>query len=277
MATIARDGARATRANVVGRSGVARGARGARARTRRRTGARANGRTNGTDRARDAASTSEASEAAADVFIACVPLEGMERIDGAMFGERGGPAGTSHWMVLVRHAGDEHAAVYDFLPKTPKSPFTAAKLLSGNSVEGVVRSRRLVGVPGRRCCRVGGTRAGLGGRIAIEAAIAAFHERWDADALRLGTNDCRNHSVELARWLTCDYGYGIEVSSDAKGTLTCRRTATPATEEEDEDEGSVEIVPVDVERVSRDVATNASSKDRKNKKQKKKKSSGGPR
>ena len=219
----------------------------------------------------------EVSEAAADVFIACVPLEGMERIDGAMFGERGGPAGTSHWMVLVRHAGDEHAAVYDFLPKTPKSPFTAAKLLSGNSVEGVVRSRRLAGVPGRRCCRVGGTRAGLGGRIAIEAAIAAFHERWDADALRLGTNDCRNHSVELARWLTCDYGYGIEVSSDAKGTLTCRRTATPATEEEDEDEGSVEIVPVDVERVSRDVATNASSKDRKNKKQKKKKSSGGPR
>jgi len=93
MATIARDGARATRANVIGRSGVARGARGARARTRRRTGARANGRTNGTDRARDAASTSEASEAAADVFIACVPLEGMERIDGAMFGERGGPAG----------------------------------------------------------------------------------------------------------------------------------------------------------------------------------------
>ena len=278
MATPAmRDGARATRANVIGRSGVARGARGARARTRRRTGARANGRTNGTDRARDAASTSEASEAAADVFIACVPLEGMERIDGAMFGERGGPAGTSHWMVLVRHAGDEHAAVYDFLPKTPKSPFTAAKLLSGNSVEGVVRSRRLAGVPGRRCCRVGGTRAGLGGRIAIEAAIAAFHERWDADALRLGTNDCRNHSVELARWLTCDYGYGIEVSSDAKGTLTCRRTATPATEEEDEDEGSVEIVPVDVERVSRDVATNASSKDRKNKKQKKKKSSGGPR
>ena len=104
-------------------------------------------------------------------------------------------------------------------------------MLSGNSVEGVVRSRRLAGVPGRRCCRVGGTRAGLGGRIAIEAAIAAFHERWDADALRLGTNDCRNHSVELARWLTCDYGYGIEVSSGAKGTLTCRRTATPATEE----------------------------------------------
>ena len=263
---------RGASARVAGRPRGARATRATRAvdaRASGRDGANGTNGTNGTTR-------SDASEAAADVFIARVPLEGMERIDGAVFGERGGPAGTSHWMVLVRHAGDEHAAVYDFLPKAPKSPITAAKLLSGNSVEGVVRSRRLAGVPGRRCCRVGGTRAGLGGRIAIEAAIAAFHERWDADALRLGTNDCRNHSVELARWLTCDYGYGIEVSSDAKGTLTCRRTATPATEE-DEDEGSVDIVPVDVGRVSRDVATNASSKDRKNKKQKKKKSSGGPR
>ena len=277
----ARDGDAKVRRDGAARARASRDDRAARARRVRRarwTRARADGTartgTNGTERERRG--ESDASEAAADVFIARVPLEGMERIDGAVFGERGGPAGTSHWMVLVRHAGDEHAAVYDFLPKAPKSPITAAKLLSGNSVEGVVRSRRLAGVPGRRCCRVGGTRAGLGGRIAIEAAIAAFHERWDADALRLGTNDCRNHSVELARWLTCDYGYGIEVSSDAKGTLTCRRTATPATEE-DEDEGSVDIVPVDVGRVSRDVATNASSKDRKNKKQKKKKSSGGPR
>lgn len=81
------------------------------------------------------------------------------------------------------------------------------------------------------------------------------------DVLCLGMNDCWNYLVELVWWLMCDYGYGIEVSSDAKGTLTCRRTATSATEEEDEDEGSVEIVFVDVECVLCDVVMNVFFKD----------------
>lgn len=84
--------------------------------------------------------------------------------------------GTLYWMVFVRYAGDEYAAVYDFLLKMLKLLFMVVKLLSGNSVEGVVWLRCLVGVLGWWCCRVGGTRAGLGGRIVIEVAIVVFYE-----------------------------------------------------------------------------------------------------
>lgn len=210
----------------------------------------------------------------ADVFIACVPLEGFERASAMIFGEEGANPRLEHWMVLVRHAGDEHASVYDYLPAKPKSPVTAASLLAGGSVRGEIRSRRLVGIPGRKCAYVGSTRNGLGGRIAIESAIRAFHERWDVDALKLGSNDCQQHAKELAKWLTCEYGVGLEVVGGSDGQpLECRQVvALPGAEleeEEEEEEETSEDVG-DEEETSTD--EDGKSKKKKSKKGKKKKS-----
>jgi len=217
----------------------------------------------------------------ADVFIACVPLEGFERASAMIFGEEGANPRFEHWMVLVRHAGDEHASVYDYLPAKPKSPVTAASLLAGGSVRGEIRSRRLVGIPGRKCAYVGSTRNGLGGRIAIESAIRAFHERWDVDELKLGSNDCQQHAKELAKWLTCEYGVGLEVIGGSDGQpLECRQVvALPGAELEEEEEEEEE--KEEEEETSEDVDDeeqtstddDGKSKKKKSKKGKKKKSS----
>jgi len=189
----------------------------------------------GTDGRDDAlASTSMgAGVVGADVFVAATPLDGFERAATSALGARTGVF-DRHWMVLVRHVGDKHAAVYDFLPKNPRSPVTAAKLLAGGRVPGETRARRLAGVPSARCCFVGKTRSGLGGRIAIESAVVDFHSRWD-EGLVLGSHDCRDHASELAKWLTCEYGEGVEVSTTADGTLTCEKTCTLGVDDEDDD------------------------------------------
>lgn len=182
----------------------------------------------------DADASTSSAVAGADVFVAATPLDGFERAATSALGARTG-AFDRHWMVLVRHVGDEHAAVYDFLPKNPRSPVTAAKLLAGRRVPGETRARRLAGVPSSRCCFVGKTRSGLGGRIAIESAVVDFHSRWD-EGLVLGSHDCRDHASELAKWLTCEYGEGVEVSTTADGALTCEKTCTLGVDDEDDDE-----------------------------------------
>ena len=236
---------------------------------RRRSLARA--RADGADSATCVVDEEQQPAGGADVFIACTPLEGFERASALVFGEQGTSPRFEHWMVLVRHAGDEHASVYDYLPAKPKSPVTAASLLAGGSVQGEIRSRRLVGIPGRKCAYVGSTRNGLGGRIAIESAIRAFHERWDVDALKLGSNDCQQHAKELAKWLTCEYGVGLEVVGGSNGQpLECRQVvALPGAElEEEEEEEEVE------EETSEDMDDeDGKSKKKKSKKGKKKKSS----
>ena len=219
------------------------------------------------------ASDAEASPSG-EVFVARVPLEGFEGVStaaAAVFGARGARgASDAHWMVLVRHAGDDHASVYDFLPTSPKSPATAAKLLAGREVRGEIRSRRMAGVParGRRCVRVGTTRVGLGGRIGIESAISDFHARWNAEELKLGTNDCRNHAKELAKWLTCDYGQGLEFDVGENGDMTCRQTEEFATEEEDD--AVPEFVPEPTMRPRSTVAAAARSERKEKKRQKSK-------
>jgi len=186
----------------------------------------------------------------AEVFVACVPLEGFEGVASAasvVFGTKATRAVNAHWMVLVRFANDDgHASVYDFLPAEPKSPATAAMLLSGGSVRGEIRSRRMVGIPGRRCALVGSTRAGLGGRIGVESAIASWHARYDTD-LKLGVNDCRNYAKELAKYLTCDFAVGIEIDVGSDGELSCRTTTELPRDDEDDGAGVV-IAPIDVSR-----------------------------
>lgn len=213
----------------------------------------------------------DASTSGAEVFVACVPLEGFEGVASAataVFGSRASGTVNAHWMVLVRFAGDDgHASVYDFLPAAPKSPATAATLLRGGSVRGEVRSRRMAGIPGRRCALVGSTRAGLGGRIGVESAIASWHARYDTD-LRLGVNDCRNYAKELAKYLTCDFGVGIEIDVSGDGEMTCRTTTELPRDDEDDGAGVV-IVPLDVSR-GRVVAAAKSEKSKSKSKQEKK-------
>ena len=169
----------------------------------------------------------------ADVFVASVPLEGFELASDFFF-PGGVPTQFEHRMVLVRYAGDANTTLYDFLPAEPKSPKTAATLLSGGSVRGVVRTRRIAGLPGRKCAFVAKTRGGLGyGRVGVEAAVAAFHERFDTN-LRLRTNDCHTHVRELTQWLTCEFGEVIGV--DEFGNMRVMRKGARARVDEEEEE-----------------------------------------
>ena len=226
-------------------------------------------------RSMDDASTSTSSGmAGADVFVAAVPLDGFE---GAATSALGATTGVfdRHWMVLVRHAGDAHAAVYDFLPKNPRSPVTAARLLAGGRVPGETRARRLAGVPSARCCFVGKTRSGLGGRIAIESAVVDFHSRWDED-LVLGSHDCRDHASDLAKWLTCEYGEGVEMTTTANGELTCEKTCTLGVDDDDDDDdGDDDSGRDDDDETVARTTTNASKKKSTAKKKGKKKSAAG--
>ena len=224
-------------------------------------------------RSMDDASTSTSSGmTGADVFVAAVPLDGFEGAATSALGKTTGVF-DRHWMVLVRHAGDAHAAVYDFLPKNPRSPVTAARLLAGGRVPGETRARRLAGVPSARCCFVGKTRSGLGGRIAIESAVVDFHSRWDED-LVLGSHDCRDHASDLAKWLTCEYGEGVEMTTTANGELMCEKTCTLGVDDDDDDGDGDSGRDDDDETVAR-TTTNASKKKSTAKKKGKKKSAAG--
>ena len=210
----------------------------------------------------------------ADVFVAAVPLDGFEGAATSALGKTTGVF-DRHWMVLVRHAGDAHAAVYDFLPKNPRSPVTAARLLAGGRVPGETRARRLAGVPSARCCFVGKTRSGLGGRIAIESAVVDFHSRWDED-LVLGSHDCRDHASDLAKWLTCEYGEGVEMTTTANGELTCEKTCTLGVDDDDDDDdGDDDSGRDDDDETVARTTTTASKKKSTAKKKGKKKSAAG--
>ena len=93
----------------------------------------------------------------AEVFLACIPLVGLEAF-GTMLGDNY-PTQLEHVMVLVRgvEGGGKTPVVvcYDFLPIDPLAPTTAAALLGGGEVPGDLRVRPLRGVPSRRCWHVG--------------------------------------------------------------------------------------------------------------------------
>lgn len=137
----------------------------------------------------DVASTSARTE----VFVACVPLVGLEAL-GAALGDAY-PAPLEHTMVLVRHPGVAVATAYDFLPSDPTNPATAAALFGGGSVPGECRVRPLRGVPSRRCWCVG--YAAIETPDAVDDAAASFQTAYDA-RLRLASNTCREHTAALA-------------------------------------------------------------------------------
>ena len=58
-----------------------------------------------------------------------------------------------------------------------------------------------------------------------------FHSRWDED-LVLGSHDCRDHASDLAKWLTCEYGEGVEMTTTANGELACERACTSRSDDD---------------------------------------------
>ncbi|PRW58105.1 hypothetical protein C2E21_2723 [Chlorella sorokiniana] len=103
-------------------------------------------------------------------------------------GQRGGSSSGSR----SRHVVAAPAVVaFDFLPQDPLSPLTAAALLSGGSVPGVLRRRPLAGVPRLRCQLQGSTWL-----PDPHAAAETFQQRYDSQ-LRLLRNDCTHHADAL--------------------------------------------------------------------------------
>lgn len=82
------------------------------------------------------------------VYVASLPLvgwEGLERTLRHAYPDRL----ALHSMIVVEE--DNAYSVFDFLPRQPKDPVTALTLLTGGSVEGLLRERLVSSLPARRC------------------------------------------------------------------------------------------------------------------------------
>lgn len=60
------------------------------------------------------------------------------------------------WILIIGSV--QHTTAWDFLPEQPTSPLTAAALLSGGDVKGVLRERKLHYLPRARCRYIGTAR-----------------------------------------------------------------------------------------------------------------------
>ena len=93
------------------------------------------------------------------VHIAMIPLEGMESIEQTL-GRLYPDVLALHCMVLVSAPPEDSTSMsgvhmFDFLPLNPTDPLTMARLVSGQSAQGQLRTRVLARRPRRRCWRVG--------------------------------------------------------------------------------------------------------------------------
>lgn len=95
------------------------------------------------------------SEGLPRVFCATLPLVGWEAIERAMRDVY--PDRLALHSVIGVQQGSAFI-VFDFLPDQPKSPLTAAKLLTGGSVKGLLRERQLPNKMTRRCWLIGTSR-----------------------------------------------------------------------------------------------------------------------
>jgi hypothetical protein len=122
-------------------------------------------------------------------------------------------AGRLHAFLLLRRAdaaaggaqaaegGDAH--ILDFLPVDPKSPATAARLLSGGSVTGSARVRPLSAAA---VARLGATLQPAGGCDvrAVLSAAAAFNAAWGTSLSLAGGRNCADYRAALLLKLRAD-------------------------------------------------------------------------
>lgn len=86
------------------------------------------------------------------VYVASLPLVGWEGLERTLRGAYPDRLAL-HSMIVVEE--DNAYSVFDFLPKQPKDPVTALTLLTGGSVEGLLRERLISNLPARRCQIIG--------------------------------------------------------------------------------------------------------------------------
>ncbi len=89
------------------------------------------------------------------VYVATLPLVGWEVLESALRAAYPNQLAL-HSVIAVQQ--DSVFTVFDFLPNQPKSPLTAAKLLTGGSVKGLLRERQLPKKMTRRCWLIGVSR-----------------------------------------------------------------------------------------------------------------------
>ncbi|DBA90098.1 TPA: hypothetical protein ACH3X1_003417 [Trebouxia sp. C0004] len=130
------------------------------------------------------------------VYVATLPLVGWEVMENVLRDAYPDHLAL-HSMIAVQQ--DSAFTIFDFLPNQPNSPLTAAKLLTGGSVKGLLRERQLPKKMTRRCWLLGVSRH----TQAVQAA-RSFNATFPSD-LRLFKNDCWTHSEALARHLVGDH------------------------------------------------------------------------
>jgi hypothetical protein len=159
------------------------------------------------------------------VYVATLPLVGWEVVESTL---RDAYPDQLALHSVIGIEQDSAFTVFDFLPSQPKSPLTAAKLLTGGSVKGLLRERQLHKRMTRRCWLIGISRHtqvcpstvhlsawcvlcfGLttihDSEECLQAVQAArsFNAAFPSD-LRLFDNDCWTHSEALARHLVGDH------------------------------------------------------------------------
>ncbi len=89
------------------------------------------------------------------VYFATLPLVGWEVMESVLRDAYPDHLAL-HSVIAVQQ--DSAFTVFDFLPHQPKSPLTAAKLVTGGSVKGVLRERQLPKKLTRRCWLIGVSR-----------------------------------------------------------------------------------------------------------------------
>ncbi|KAK3240848.1 hypothetical protein CYMTET_49344 [Cymbomonas tetramitiformis] len=106
------------------------------------------------------------------VYVAKTPLIGLEG-PAALIGDLY-PREILHSMVVLQEESDGDACLaLDFIPLNATSPVTATRLITGQSVAGQLREKRLTRLPEKRCWFVGEAQD----EDALSAALE-FHHSW---------------------------------------------------------------------------------------------------
>ncbi|KAI8466003.1 MAG: hypothetical protein J3K34DRAFT_435221 [Monoraphidium minutum] len=134
-----------------------------------------------------------------------MPLVGLEKLAAALPPPLR-PLLQLHTFVVLAPDGGGEAWLFDFLPESPTAPATAARLLTGQAVEGAARQRRLPA--GRLPPASSVSQVAVLSRCDAVAVASSFSEAW-GPSLSLAGRNCRHHTAALvAALLAAEHGAG---------------------------------------------------------------------
>ncbi|CAN0927222.1 hypothetical protein LINGRAHAP2_LOCUS35766 [Linum grandiflorum] len=138
-----------------------------------------------------------------DVYVAAVPLraaKGPPQLLMSVAYSLNLSWDLQHFMAIIKpttnNTSTHPVVVFDFQPKDPENVFTALAVMSGRSVPGVVRRRKLTKLPRTKCWHVGSS-----SRDVAEEVAAEFGQKWITE-LKVGHHDCRHYTNGLVEALT---------------------------------------------------------------------------